>query len=297
MDIDPHQDNLETLAAMRRQEDGGYGKRNFLNQEKGCSTTCRYALHVDIDIDCRDKMCDWCYQIVTFCQFRRESVEIAMSYLDRFLLTQAGAAALEDRNIYQLAAMTALYTAIKIHERQALSPKVVSQLSRGIYTEDHIKGMEATILAALDWRMNPPTTISFVRQFLTLIPDHALSQQERESILEITSAQAEHFVSNAEYISTPASTIAYCTLMNALQRTGVVKKEALSNIGRILAHSIGLENHSEQVLNAQRCLHSVSQEFTFQTSKIPDEPIQKPAHSRQASFKESPRTVSSSCMQ
>ena len=89
-----------------------------------------------VDEICRFKMCEWSFQIVDFCKFHRESVDIAMNYLDRFLLTKVGQAALQDRNVYQLVAMTCLYSAIKIHERQALSPAVVSQLSRGVYTAE-----------------------------------------------------------------------------------------------------------------------------------------------------------------
>ena len=236
------QDALETLAAMRHQEDSGYATRDFLHQQEQADVVPHAALHDAIDVDCRNKMCEWCYQIVEFCKLGGDAVEIAMSYLDRFLLTKVGAAALHDRNLYQLASMTTLYTAIKVHESQALSPSAVSQLSRGAYTTEQIEQMEATILSALEWRMNPPTALSFVREFLKLIPEDSLSKQACETALETTKFQTELSVSDYKLIATPKSTIAYCSLMNALESTGVVDKTVLSHIGFILAQSIGLNS-------------------------------------------------------
>jgi Cyclin, N-terminal domain len=194
---------FETLQAMRRQElSAAYAKRDFLQasppqpvvvDEHGCSS----SVAIDIDVECRDKMCEWSHQIVDFCKFSRESVEISMSYLDRFLLTTAGVAALQDRTVYQLASMTCLYTAIKVHERQALNPKVVSQLSRGTYTPEQIESMEGTILAALQWRMNPPTALSFVREMIaTMLSSSDLSQATKETLLTLASAQTERAVAN-----------------------------------------------------------------------------------------------------
>ena len=292
------QDTLDRLAAMRRQEEGGYATRDCFHQQAEIAMASRCALHIDIDIDCRDKMCEWCYQIVKFCKFSRETVEIAMSYLDRFMLTPAGTAALADRNIYQLASMTCLYTAVKIHERQALHPQIVSQLSRGTYTEEQIEQMEIAILTALEWRMNPPTALSFVREYLRLIPNDSLSQQVRKAVMEITNFQIELAVSDYKFISTPASTIAYCSFMNALDSIGVVNKDTTNCIGLVLAQSIGLDSLTDQVLDAMSWLDAavVSQKACFHTLAAPAEPVQKHIPSRRASFEESPRTVSSTCL-
>lgn len=308
---------LETLQAMRRQEKS-YTKRDFfLQAETGnadAATTCPqhhniYPLHIDVDVDCRDKMCAWSHQIVDFCKFRRESVEIAMSYLDRFLLTPAGAAVLQDRNLYQLTAMTSLYTTIKIHEHQALNPQVVSQLSRGAYTVDQIEEMEEKILAALDWRVNPPTALSFVREFLTILPV-VISEQAQETILKLAAVQTELAVSNYALIATPASTIAYCAFMNALESTtGAVRNnDAGRYIGMVLAHAIGLDaiddcDAAAVVLETQRCLYpaclAAAQQEQSETTTTHQKTVpsnEKRDVHRRASFEESPRSVSNSSL-
>jgi Cyclin, N-terminal domain/Cyclin, C-terminal domain len=238
--------HFSTLQAMRRQETSGYAKRDFLHlrddvdSDGGCSS-------IDIDVDCRDKMCDWSHQIVDFCKFSRESVEIAMSLLDRFLLTPAGTTALRDRTVYQLASMTCLYTAIKVHERQALNPSVVSQLSRGTYSAEQIEATEATILTALQWRVNPPTALSFVREFLsTMLPEMS---EETASILALACAQTERAVAHYGFIAVPASTIAYGALLNALETSNVMHKDAIQYIGQVLAQVLDLDiKQAEAVL-------------------------------------------------
>lgn len=299
------QKSTETLWAMRHQEEVGYTKRDFLHQQEDEDETRPHCcpIHLDIDIDCRFRMCKWCYQICKFCKYDRETVEIAMSYLDRFVSTEFGAAALHDRNIYQLASMTTIYTAIKIHEREALSPRVVSQLSRGIYTAAQIEEMEAIILAALEWRMNPPSAMSFVQEFLKLLPQDVLSERARETVLELTAIQAELSVSDYAFIETPASTIAYCSFMNALDSMEFVfnsnNDANLSQIGFILAESIGLDSRSDHVLDAQTRLYAAvdsQHKESFHSSVAAEDPVQKHGYSRHASFEESPRAVSGQCL-
>ena len=289
--------DCETLKAMCRQEaTGSYTKRDFLHQDVPVTSLSRNALHIGIDVECRDKMCEWSYQIVDFCSFSRESVEIAMSYLDRFLLTRIGSAVLEDRNIYQLASMTALYTAIKIHERQALNPKVVSQLSRGAYTVEQIEEMETVILTALDWRMNPPTSVSFVREFMTIIPHDVVPAGAREIVLELAKAQTELAVSSYSLMATPASMIAYCALVNALDSSGLVPEQVVRQLGAVLGKSIGICYLSSDVTAIQNALYPACRSASIQQSKATEDQGQNLTNNRPASFEESPRSVSNNCL-
>ena len=78
-------------------------------------------------------MAKWCCEIADFCKYKRETVAIAMNCLDRFMSTPVGHQILLDRNAYQLASMTALYSAVKIHEQEAMDPNLVSsRLRRGV---------------------------------------------------------------------------------------------------------------------------------------------------------------------
>ena len=89
----------------------------------------------------REKICEWSYQVVDHYDFNREVVSISLSYLDRFLSTRR-----VNKKIFQLAAMTTLYLAIKIHERGKLKMSSLIELSRGYFMVEHVSAMEEEIL-------------------------------------------------------------------------------------------------------------------------------------------------------
>ena len=245
--------DFDTVRAMCQQERIFYKKYDPLRQR------IERTNESDIDEICRNKMCEWSYQIVDFCKFHRESVDIAMNYLDRFLTTPFGQPALHDRNVYQLVAMTCLYSAIKIHERQALSPAVVSQLSRGVYSAHQIAETEVTILHALQWKLHPPTALSFVRELISVLPIDWMSDLVKESIFGITQKQTELAVSDYRFIETPMSIVAYCSIMNAVQCCGFAfSADIITSIRMMIASAIGLTDPlCSEVMETQILLSTV----------------------------------------
>jgi Cyclin, N-terminal domain len=274
---------LETIAAMRHQEDTGYQTRDFLAQHEG--------LLPDVDADCRTKMAAWCYQVVDFCNFNRESVEIAMNYLDRFLLTAEGQAVLQDRTTFQLASMTTLYTAIKINEPEAVNPQTVSDLSKGCYTAQDVEAMEFHILNALQWRVNPPTAMAFVCQFLELIPEYALSKPLRATAYDIAKFQTELAVSDYDFIADKRSSVAFCSLVNALESMHLDEK-VRSYIAYLLARTIGLDQDADDIRQIRACLFSAVVENEPQiTATLLSTPTPQKPVSRRVSFDTSPRST------
>ena len=277
---------------MRHQEDTGYlATVDFLHQDDPAGLTVPLG-PLNVDADCRYKMAAWCYQVVDFCKFRRETVEIAMNFLDRFLVTPAGLSAKIDRKLYQLAAMTCLYTAVKIHEPEAMDPKLVSNLSRGTYSPQEVESMESVVLAALQWRLNPPTALSFVRQFLDLIPDDVLSRDIRQTVYDITKYQTELAVNESEFVCIKSSTVAYCAVMNALESVGADPR-VLSNLGYVLSQAIGLSCHDDKIVEVQNWLYeSVIRQPAGGITLAHPTPVKHVKASRRASIEESPRSIS-----
>lgn len=139
---------LETLDAMRRQQrhykvrdwstnqqqhqDPSHRQHQTAGADDDNDSTSRSnsikaatAVTADaVDIDCRYKMIVWCRQVVTYCGFRLELVEITMNYLDRYCFLCP--VARQDRSVYQLVSMTALYTAAKIHGTHCMDPQMIS---------------------------------------------------------------------------------------------------------------------------------------------------------------------------
>jgi len=286
---------LDTLAALRRQE-SHYETHDFLHQEESpssCSPT-KTPLHIEIDESCRDKMVAWCFQVAKFCKFQEESVEIAMSCLDRFLLTDAGASALQDRSDYQLACMVCLYTAVKVHERTAISPAIVSALARDAYTVDQVEAMERTILMALQWRVNPPTMSSFVRNLIGVVSQRVrLSDEQQTTVDSICKFQLEIAVKDYRFITVDRSIVGYCIVMNSLDAVGV---DCTASLSSYLAQALQLtDDCREIVLGVSSALYTAVVEnhsITIVRSRpvTPTQPLQY-SSKRVASFEESPRSV------
>ena len=205
-------DVADRIAIMRIQEETTYKVKDYIAE----SALVRKRASKPVDSDCRVKMCEWCYQVVDFCKFRRETVGIGMSYLDRYLCTPKGRSALCNRKEYQLAAMTALYIAIKLHEPLEMETSLLADLSRGCYTEMEFVHMEQTMLQAIKWRVNGPTSLAFVAHFLSFLPS-SVHPDVAESIMEYARFQTELAIAEQDLISVRPSYIALAALMNAVE--------------------------------------------------------------------------------
>lgn len=281
------EDTMATLGAMCSQEEQAYLTHSYLHEP--ATLPVPNALLDHVDIECRTKMTAWCYQVIDFCKFDRETVSIAMNYLDRYLASETGSAALLDRKVFQLAAMTCLYTAVKIHEPEAMTPELVSNLSRGAYSSEEIERMEASILAALQWRLNPPTSLAFARTFMKLIPD--IDSSIHDMIYDLVRLQTELAVGDCSFINAPASTIGFCSLIHALESLGMDNK-MLANICYLLSQATGINLSDHSVVFVQECLYKAVEHAEDPKLAAVQRPTTSPKKSRRFSVDVSPRSVS-----
>eukprot|EP00339_Tiarina_fusa_P014166 CAMPEP_0117069910 /NCGR_PEP_ID=MMETSP0472-20121206/49063_1 /TAXON_ID=693140 ORGANISM="Tiarina fusus, Strain LIS" /NCGR_SAMPLE_ID=MMETSP0472 /ASSEMBLY_ACC=CAM_ASM_000603 /LENGTH=414 /DNA_ID=CAMNT_0004792697 /DNA_START=90 /DNA_END=1334 /DNA_ORIENTATION=+ len=263
--------SLETIRVMRRQEDSpAYRVVDYLSQIPS-------SAFLAVDADCRSAMMKWCYQVADACSYDRETVSIAMSCLDRFLGSSSTSSTttttttttmdgdhhhhydssppskkdsiLYDRNRFQLAAMTALYMAIKVHERRPMDSRLMSSLSHYSHSPKDIEAMERDMLQTIGWRVNPPTAQSFVRSMVPLLPDYyhtMMDEAERETIVELTFLQLDVFSTTTTTTTTttmttttscyydyttPASWLAFASLLNAVESVVVSSNPNTSVFG------------------------------------------------------------------
>lgn len=281
---------MTTLDAMLEQEIK-YLAPDYLFQSSPQRPTVSTPQHA-VDVDCRSKMVSWCFQVVDFCKFQRETVSIAINYLDRFMATPASSQAHADRKVFQLAAMTCLYSAVKIHEPEAMDPKLVSTLSRGTYSPQEVEAMEAQILFALGWRMNPPTALAFVRMYLDILPAGFLTTAQRETAYELSKFQTELAVNEYDFLSVRPSVIAYSALVNALESISLNDK-VLARISCGLSESANIDVCNDKIFEVQTWLY---QSVSTQPGNVVRQPTavspSRSKFSRRSSFEVSPRSVS-----
>jgi Cyclin, N-terminal domain len=194
-------------------------------------------INMDVDISCREKMCEWSYKICDHFQTSRDIVSIAFNYLDRFNdVTRC------DRTAFKLASMTCLYIATKVFHNKQLSVSTLSDLSRNEFTSHHILQMERVILSTLDYRMNPPTIQAYLQQFQFLFPvscfissldpqntfyeysydDQALITSTMNDIFDRATYYGELVVYDYSLISEPRYLVAISCLLNAINDVIVV---------------------------------------------------------------------------
>jgi lipoyl(octanoyl) transferase len=150
------EDLVDRLQVMLKQESMAYKTIDYLSEEYqtaplsegeeysscgldslGPSSQSSY----DINETWREKICEWSYQVVDHFDFSREVVMIAMNFLDRYLATRS-----VNKKVFQLAAMTALFLAIKLNEPGKLTMASMIELSRGFFRVDQMAAMEMSML-------------------------------------------------------------------------------------------------------------------------------------------------------
>lgn len=205
-------DTLGGYVKLMRERESDYCIIDYLH--KPSLMTCEEP----VDVDCRSQMIQWIVNIVDHCKFNRSTASIAINYLDRFLM--ASEWALEDRSAFQLASITCLYTAIKVHEPTVLSVDTIVQLGGDAYRAEQIEAMERLIVDSTKWRMNPSTSFGF-GHFLCEIVALVDSQHDLDTLKELTMWQLENIQTDYELGLLPASTVAFAAVMNAVESMGL----------------------------------------------------------------------------
>jgi len=205
----------------------------------------------------RSKICDWSYRVVDHFGYDRELVAAAMNCFDRYLVhtsaSSGGTSKCIESRTYQLAAMTSLYVAAKLHadrsernqddvtttKKKLLRITSFVQLSRDQFSSRDIAAMEQHLLEVLGWRVNPPTPILFVGHLLRIVPAFAkpgsggstvgsggsntdpTSQQHRALVIHVLHELARYLTELSTCLppsttATSSSEMAYASILLAL---------------------------------------------------------------------------------
>jgi hypothetical protein len=170
-----------------------------------------------VDGTWRQRIIEWMFGVVDHCSLRRDSVAVAAYYLD--LAVAKGA--IETREQFQLAAMTALQLAIKLFDSTIVKMDSLIKLSRGMFKIEDVISMEAKILQNLGWQVHPPTAICFLRQYFRLLPP-SVAPTTRYLITEVTRFISEISTCLYKFISYPPSALAFAGMLIAMERIDTI---------------------------------------------------------------------------
>jgi Cyclin, N-terminal domain len=203
--IVPMSDNaatMDTLIAMMKQSKLIYSTKAIDQYDQSPVDKCARYL-----------MVDWCYKISSFLKFRHDTVAIAVNNLDRYVARRP--TTLQSRHNYQLISMACLYNAIKVHEQEAISPALMSQLSKGLHSPQDIEAAEMSVMTILDWKINPPTAMAFLEGYLTMLPMECPSR-----LRNLIQAQIDVSILDAAFWETDTACIGLEALLIALSLQG-----------------------------------------------------------------------------
>lgn len=219
-DEDPLAELRERLEGMRTQEAVHYAVPDYLAAawqrelrddaedagaaEEGESITEQW----------REKICEWCFEVVDHFDADREIVAVTMSFLDRYLATRA-----VDRRTFRLAAMAALYLALKLCHPGRLRLTALVELAGGYFTPEHLVAMESSMLRRLCWRVHPPTAAAFCSQLLPLVPLE-VEPGARRAAGELTRFLTELAACDYWFVTKKPSAVAVAAMVNALELQG-----------------------------------------------------------------------------
>lgn len=170
-----------------------------------------------VGMESRGRMLSFFYDLCDKIGSSKETVEIALSHLDRFLAHPSyGVRALKNKKYFQLASTTCIYVAVKMHEQQAITPSLLADLSHGIFTAEDVEDMEVVLAQALGWRLNPPTSLDLARQYLDLLPKKLVTRATKRKLYDLARHQTEFALQDAALFSEKKSLVAYVAVQNAL---------------------------------------------------------------------------------
>ncbi|KAL3801589.1 hypothetical protein ACHAWO_001394 [Cyclotella atomus] len=167
----------------------------------------------------REALCDWGYQTIAACNgVSRSTAVVAISYFDRFLGTSTTAAqlALTDPYDFQLAFVTCLVIALKVHSGFHVETDFVSDvICKNMYPTQEIIYMELQVLQALEWKLNGPTPHDFIDYYLEVVP--SIGTAHRKFLIRFSKALVELALPKYSLALHHPSELAFVSICCAMQ--------------------------------------------------------------------------------
>ena len=153
--------------------------------------------------------------------------------------------------------MTSIYLAIKIHSKKKMTMQNIVSTGNGAITVPQIERMELDIMQCLDWKLSPPTPVSFIANFVPLICVH-LEDTEVERITEEAAFFAELSVCMYLFNFVKPSSIAVASILCGLESLRLPDSEKVILDFKAAVHkATGLDANAKGVQRCERILREL----------------------------------------
>ena len=138
--------------------------------------------HAELDACMRPVLFDWLMEVAAEFRLQRETAQLAVNYVERFLSVRATATAsatagaaseagqlpVIDKANYQLLGITCLFLACKVEESRPPRAEELARTTDGACVASAICEMERCVLRALSWRLHCVTSCAWLKLLLKL---------------------------------------------------------------------------------------------------------------------------------
>jgi len=252
--------NLKERLTFFYKQESEYKSSNYLylketnyssNQKERINEKCRYT------------MANWCFEALKSLSALEETGSTAISILDRFLSSEEGNFALNNKRWFQLATICSLQLSIKMQESRNNTLNLIDCLKQYLgntFSMNEIIGMEKEILYALSWRLCPPTAYDFLELLLYLLPTASSSNLNRsiqKSLLrKLARKYIKYSILHYSFSLESFSSIAIASILNAMEEINYshsLKSLFIQNCNSIGMHIIYNDCHILQKKLMESC--------------------------------------------
>jgi Cyclin, N-terminal domain/Cyclin, C-terminal domain len=212
------------------------------------------------DVPCsawREKVSQWCYDVVDHLNEDRSIVYVAMNILDQFCATFTSPI---DEKTYEIASLSSIFLAVHIAGSGDISLRELVSMSRGGITAEDIIATGSSIANSISLNKPILTPVAFVRSAIQHVP--LLGQSvHKQVLLDSASYMIELAVCDNFFSHCKASSIAVAAIMNALE-TIVCPNSKILEQSLIKATSITVDTYDNIKLLRTRlsCIYNQSVE-------------------------------------
>lgn len=200
----------------------------------------------------REKVAQWCYDVVDHLDEDRSIVYIAMNILDRYCAAKVPTHPMDEK-LYEIASLSSIFLAIRIAgSRELLLNELVSMSREGISIQDIVK-MGTSVIGSLTWESSILTPMDFVQLLLQLLPTLSKTSQT-QLVLDSASYLIELAVCDSFFSQFKASRLAIAAILIALETHLSATVDDFKDV-TLKATSINLEAGETLILCGR--LHSI----------------------------------------
>ena len=252
----------QTVVLLEQEDSPHYKCRDYLRNGSSSSSS-----RSRVSAEARAKVARWLADIVDYFSLQRQTVAMAMSYVDIFLSLRHEKASEARRSVtkFQLLALVCLSIATKSLEVAHLDVDTLVTASQGCYCADDIREMEIVVLNALQWRLCAPTTLPIAHRVIALlakvVPRLTNEANKHNSLtsclLEFTRLQLELAVTDyTSSVLRKPSAVAVASILNSMDLLDFDNRERRA-FSRATTDLTGLDIHSVDVVEARAELNEV----------------------------------------